>query len=40
MKIRKKTLTKLIEVAVANEIQTDMDLNRAAFFLDKIKWYF
>ena len=36
MKITKKTLTKLIEVAVANEIRTDMDLNSAAFFLDEI----
>jgi predicted Zn-dependent protease len=36
MKITKKTLTKLIEVAAANEIRTDMDLNSAAFFLDEI----
>ena len=36
MKITKKTLTKLIEVAVANEIRSDMDLNSAAFFLDEI----
>jgi predicted Zn-dependent protease len=36
MKITKKILTKLIEVAVSDEIKTDMDLNTAAELLDNI----
>ena len=36
MRITKKTLTKLIEIAVSNEIQTDMGLNTAAELLDNI----